>query len=391
MREIAAVTVGRSDFGAYRPIFLKLQSRPHVQLRIIVSGAHLLERFGLTEREIEAAGFPIFARVPSLCVGDTEEAVGRSIGQGVIGFAQLFSRYRPDILLVLGDRFDMFSAVLAALPFRIPVAHIHGGELTEGAIDDAIRHSISKMSHLHFAATEDYARRLEQLGEEPWRISVTGAPALDALNEVEPLEAEELESQFGIAVGSPSLLITFHPVTLESDQTTLQIDSMLKALDAVRADCVFSYPNADTNHGIIIERIEAYTEQRPHCRLVKNLGHRTYFSLMNAVSAMVGNSSSGIVEAASFRLPVVDIGTRQQGRIRSRNVIECGYQTKEIVAAIQKAIEPSFRRSLSDISNPYGDSHAAERIVERLVSVDLGPGLTMKRFTDIKGIAATEA
>ena len=389
MREIAAVTVGRSDFGAYRPIFLQLQSRAHVRFRIIVSGAHLLERFGLTEREIEEAGFPIFARVPALCVGDTEEAVGRSIGQGVIGFAQLFSRYRPDILLVLGDRFDMFAAVLAALPFRIPVAHVHGGELTAGAIDDAIRHSISKMSHLHFVSTEEYDRRLEQLGEEPWRISVTGAPALDALNEVEPLKPEELESQFGIDPGATSLLVTFHPVTLESDQTARQIDSLLKALDEVGADCVFTYPNADTNHGIIIEKIESYTGQRPHCRLAKNLGHRTYFSLMNAVSAMVGNSSSGIIEAASFKLPVVNIGTRQQGRMRPRNVIDCGYQTEEIVAAIHKAIDPSFKRSLSDMSNPYGDGHAAERIVERLVSVELGPDLTMKRFRDIKGITAT--
>ncbi len=382
MREIAAVTVGRSDFGAYRPIIRQLQSLDDVRLRVIVSGAHLREDFGLTWREIEDAGFPIFERIPSLCTGDTEEAIGRSIGEGVIGFSRLFSRFRPDILLVLGDRFDMFAAVAAALPFRIPVAHIHGGELTAGAIDDAIRHSISKMSHLHFVATEVYARRLRQLGEESWRISVTGAPALDAVSNFKPLDARELHTQFGINGASRSLLITFHPVTLETDQTGAHIDSLLNALTKVDVDCLFSYPNADTNHRVIIDRIEAYTRERPRCRLARNLGQRSYFSLMNAVSAMVGNSSSGIIEAASFKLPVVNIGSRQQGRVHPRNVIDCGYQTRDIVATIRNAVEPSFRRSLSGLSNPYGDGRAAERIAERLASVTLEPALTTKRFTD---------
>ncbi len=390
MREIAAVTVGRSDFGIYLPIFRQLQSRSDVQLRIIVSGAHLLEGFGSTDREIEEAGFQIFERVTSLVEEDTATAIAASIGRGVAGFGELFSRYRPDILLVVGDRFDMFAAVLAALPFRIPVAHVHGGELTEGAIDDAIRHSMSKMSHLHFVATEEYRQRLEQLGEEAWRITVSGAPALDNINQTEFLTDEEIVARFGIESGSTSLLITFHPVTLESEETATHIDCLLDAIDRLDARCVFSYPGADTNHTWIVERIEAYARKHSHCRLVRNLGQRAYFSLLKTVSAMVGNSSSGIIEAASFRLPVVNVGNRQRGRTQARNVVNCGYATREIVAAVGKATDESFRESLGDLVNPYGDGHAADRIVERLVSAPLDAELTMKRFADMKRTTTTQ-
>ena len=390
MREIAAVTVGRSDFGIYLPIFRQLQSRSDVRLRIIVSGAHLLDSFGNTDREIEEAGFRIFERVPSLVEEDTASAVAESIGRGVTGFGELFARYRPDILLVVGDRFDMFAAVLAALPFRIPVAHVHGGELTEGAIDDAIRHSISKMSHLHFVATEAYGQRLRQLGEEAWRISLSGAPALDSVGQTEFLTDGEIVARFGLKRGSTSLLITFHPVTLESEETANHIDGLLDAIDRLDARCVFSYPGADTNHTLIVERIEAYTREHSRCRLVQNLGQRTYFSLLNTVSAMVGNSSSGIIEAASFKLPVVNVGNRQRGRTQARNVVNCGYATEEIVAAVRKATDASFRESLRDLVNPYGDGHAADRIVERLVSAPLDAELTMKRFADMKQTTATQ-
>jgi len=380
MRTIGVVTVARSDYGLYLPVLRRVRAESDLRLHLIVAGTHLSPDFGLTVREIERSGFPIGERVEMLLSSDTPEGIAKSMGLGTIGFAQAYARFRPDILLVLGDRFEMHAAVVAALPFGIPVAHIHGGELTLGAIDDALRHSITKMSHLHFVATEEYARRVIQMGEEPWRVTVSGSPGLDGLLSTRPFSREELERRFRLDLSAPFLLVTYHPVTLEIEQLETQMRELLAALDEVGMVTVFTYPNADARSRLIIQMTREYAATRPHVQVVVNLGTPGYVSAMRLAAAMVGNSSSGIIEAASFRLPVVNIGTRQQGRTRGKNVIDVGYGRDEIIAGIRKATSPEFRAGLADLVNPYGDGHAAERIVQRLKEVELNDRLLRKRF-----------
>lgn len=380
MRTIGVVTVARSDYGIYLPVLRRIQADPDLHLHLIVAGMHLSPDFGLTVREIERDGFPIGDRVEMLLSSDTPEGIAKSMGLGTIGFAQSYARHRPDVLVVLGDRFEMHAAAVAALPFKIPVAHIHGGELTQGAMDDALRHSITKMSHLHFVATEDYARRVIQMGEEPWRVVVSGSPSLDTLLSTRLLGRKELERRYKLDLAQPFLLVTYHPVTLEVEQLETQMSELLAALDEVGVATVFTYPNADTRSRLVIQMIREYAASRPQAQVVINLGTPGYISAMQIAAAMVGNSSSGIIEAASFKLPVVNIGTRQQGRTRAKNVIDVGYSRAEIVAGIRKALSPEFRASLADLKNPYGDGHAAERIVQRLKEVELDDRLLLKRF-----------
>jgi UDP-hydrolysing UDP-N-acetyl-D-glucosamine 2-epimerase len=380
MRTIGVVTVARSDYGLYLPVLRRIQAEPDLRLHLIVAGTHLSPDFGLTVREIERGGFPIGDRVEMMLSSDTPEGVAKSMGLGTIGFAQAYARSRPDILLVLGDRFEMHAAVVAALPFGIPVAHIHGGELTLGAMDDALRHSITKMSHLHFVATEDYARRVIQMGEEPWRVTVSGSPGLDGLLSTRLFSREELERRYRLDLSAPFLLVTYHPVTLEIEQLETQMNELLAALDEVGMTTVFTYPNADTRSRLVIQMTREYAAARPHVQVVVNLGTPGYVSAMRFAAAMVGNSSSGIIEAASFQLPVVNIGSRQQGRARGKNVIDVGYGREEIAAGIRQALSPEFRASLVGLVNLYGDGHAAERIVRRLKEVELDDRLFRKRF-----------
>ena len=391
MRTIGVVTVARSDYGIYMPVLQRIQEDPDLYLHLIVAGMHLSPEFGLTVRAIEQDGFEINERIEMLLSSDTPEGIAKSMGLGTIGFAQAYARFRPDILLVVGDRFEMHAAVVAALPFKIPVAHIHGGESTEGAIDEVIRHSITKMSHLHFVATEVYAQRVIQMGEEPWRVVVSGAPSLDNLHSIRLPSHEELEKQYDLDLTGPFLLVTYHPVTLEYDQTEMQVRELLVALEEVDATLIFTYPNADTHGRLIIQMIREFIAERQQAQVVANLGTKGYFSMMKHAAAMVGNSSSGIIEAASFKLPVVNIGNRQRGRVRGKNVIDVGYTHADILAGIVRALSPEFCATLSDIVNPYGDGHAAERIVDRLKHVKLDDELLRKRFherQDVREIPA---
>jgi len=385
VKVVGVVTVGRSDYSIYLPILRRLQDDPELRLRLIVAGMHLAPEFGLTVREIEQDGFEVAERIEMLLSSDTPEGIGKSLGLGVIGFAQAYARSRPDILLALGDRFEMLAAVEAALPFRVPVAHVHGGELTAGAIDDAMRHAITKMSHLHFVATATYAARVVQMGEEPWRVIVAGAPSLDNLRHMSLLSPAELERQHGIPAGRSFVLATYHPVTLEVERTEAQMRALLGALEAVDLDIVFTYPNADTSGRLIIRMLEEFAARCRRARVVASFGPRVYFSLMNAAAAMVGNSSSGIVEAASFKLPVVNIGRRQEGRLRPPNVIDVGDTREEIAAGIAKARSAEFAAGLAELVNPYGDGHASERIVDTLRRVRVDDALLVKRFYDIGG------
>ncbi len=391
MRTIGVVTVGRSDYGCYVPLLRAMRQDPALRLQLIVGGMHLAAAFGLTVELITADGFDIAGRVDLRMSSDTPEGIATSMGIGMAGFAQAYARLRPDLLLVLGDRFEMYAAASAAVPFRIPIAHIAGGELTEGAIDNSFRHAMTKLSHLHFVATEEYAQRVIQMGEEPWRVTACGAVGLDHLRTFVASDRQALESLLGLSLDSAPLLVTYHPVTLEYDRAEAQIDALLEALESVARPLVFTLPNADTNNQVIRRRIEAFVGRHPSAALVPNLGTQAYFSLMARAAAMVGNSSSGIVEAPSFGLPVVDIGTRQAGRLRAANVIPCGYAAEEIRRAIARALAPEFRESLRGLRNPYGAGHAAARIVEALKGIAIDERLLVKRFHQVEVREAARA
>jgi len=392
MRTISVVTVARSDYGIYLPLLRRIQADPDLWLYLIVAGMHLSPEFGLTVKAIEADGFEIGERVEMLLSSDTPVGIAKSMGLGTIGFAQAYARFRPDILVVLGDRFEMHAAALAALPFKIPVAHIHGGETTQGVIDDALRHSMTKLSHLHFVSTQEYARRVIQLGEEPWRVIVSGAPSLDNLRVVRLLTREELAVRFGLHLDeTPFLLVTFHPVTLEYEQTEWQVTELLAALEACGLPVVFTMPNADTSGRTIAHMIGEFIATHSSAQAVDNLGTQGYFSMIALAAAMVGNSSSGIIEAPSFKLPVVNIGTRQHGRVRAANVTDVGYERAEIVEGIRTAVQPEFRESLRELVNPYGSGQASDKIVERLKEVVLNDRLVTKRFCDVPVLLPREA
>lgn len=385
MRVIGVVTVARSDYGIYLPLLRKIEADPELRLHLIAAGMHLSPEFGLTVEAIEADGFEVSERVEMLLSSDAPEGIAKSMGLGTIGFAQVYARFRPDILVVLGDRFEMHAAALAALPFKIPVAHIHGGELTQGAFDDALRHSITKLSHLHFVSTPEYAQRVMQLGEGPWRVVVSGALGLDNLHEIEFLTREELAERFGLVLdNTPFLLVTFHPVTLEFEQTEQQVAELLSALETCGLPVVFTMPNADTGGRTVARMIEEFVVAHPSAQAVDNLGTQGYFSVMTLAAAMVGNSSSGIIEAPSFELPVVNIGSRQQGRVEAANVIDVNCARTSIQEGIAKAIQPQFRAKLHDLYNPYGCAQASNRIAECLSKVTLDSRLIMKRFHDMQ-------
>jgi UDP-N-acetylglucosamine 2-epimerase (non-hydrolysing) len=382
VRRICVVTTSRADYGIYRPVLREITRRPGLELRLLVTGSHLLPQFGLTVSEIEADGYDTSQRAETLLSGDTPVAIVMSAAHAMIDLVECYCRLRPDLLMVLGDRYEMHTAVAAAVPFLIPVAHIHGGELTEGAIDDALRHSITKMSHLHFAATEVYADRIKQMGEESWRVTVSGAPSLDNLKGFAPLDDSALAERFGLKLDKPFLLATYHPVTLENESAEAKLDQMLRALGKLNMPVVFTYPNADTGSSRIISQVAAYLSETGRGWLVPSLGSQGYFSLMSRAAAMVGNSSSGIIEAASFNLPVVNIGNRQAGRVRAANVIDVGDSQPEIENGLQRVLDPAFRDSLANLQNPYGDGHAAERIVDKIQAVELGPKLLKKHFQE---------
>jgi UDP-hydrolysing UDP-N-acetyl-D-glucosamine 2-epimerase len=384
VRTIGVVTVGRSDYGIYLPILKRIRQDSDLRLHLIVAGMHLSPEFGFTVDAIQADGFAINDRVEMLLSSDTPEGAAKSMGLGTIGFSQVYARVDLDFLVVLGDRFEMHAAAIAALPFKLPVAHIHGGEITLGAIDDALRHSTTKLSHLHFVSTQEYARRVMQLGEQPWRVILSGAPSLDNLHSLELLSRHELEEEFHLELSDqPFLLVTYHPVTLALEQQESQVNELMAALDQCGLPVIFTMPNADPGHKEIQAAIKNYLAKHPSAQLVANLGTQGYFSMMKLAIAMVGNSSSGIIEAASFKLPVVNIGDRQAGRVRSPNVIDVKPNREHIFQGLQKAIDKKFRESLKAVKNPYGTGEASKIIVDSLKQVKITNELLVKRFFDV--------
>ncbi len=382
-RTIGVVTVARSDYGHLTPLLEALRDTPGIRLQLYVAGGHLSPRFGRTVEAIEADGWPVTDRIETAVASDAPAEVAAAAGAGVAGFARAFARGRPDLIVLLGDRLEMLSAAVAALPLAIPVAHLHGGEVTRGAIDEQARHAITKLAHLHFAAAEPYARRILQMGEEPWRVHCCGAPGLDRLARLPALPRAELARKIGLPLRRPTLIVTFHPVTLEPDAAAFHSDELAAALETVAGDVVITHPGADAAHQTVIRRMQALAAKRPGTRMVPALGDACYGSLLREADVMVGNSSSGLIEAPSFGLPVVNVGIRQEGRLRAANVIDVGYRREEIAAGIRRALEPGFRESLRGLVNPYGDGRAAPRIAKVLCAVALGPRLIQKRFVDL--------
>ncbi len=382
MRTVGLVTTSRSDWGILRPVAAALRRRSDLQLRIIAGGMHLCPSFGHTVDQVLADGFEVAHRLAYLQPGDSPRAVAESMGAGVSAFAALFVDWRPDLLLVTADRFDMFPAVVAATPFLVPIAHLHGGEATLGAFDDALRHAMTKLCHLHLVSTEEHARRVRQMGELPEHVHVVGAPGLDDVANLEPLSGRELQVEFGFVSGETNLLAVYHPVTRHYEEDARGAAAMFEALETYQANLVIVRPNADTGHRAIDRAIDAFCRRHPRARAVTSLPRRTFLSLMRAASAIVGNSSAGIWEAPSFRLPAVNLGARQEGRVRAANVIDCETTAPAIAAAIRRALDPGFIKTLDGLTNPYGDGRSAERIAHLLATTPLDPTLTLKPFVD---------
>lgn len=384
-RRVCVVTGTRAEYGLLYWLLREIEEDPALELQLAVTGMHLSPEFGLTAREIEADGFPVAERVEMLLSSDTPVGTAKAIGLGVIGFADAFSRLRPDILVVLGDRFEILAAAQAALVARIPIAHLHGGETTEGAFDEAIRHSITKMAHLHFVAAEPYRRRVIQLGENPKRVHNVGAPGLDHVRRTTLLDQASLEDAIGFELGEPTFLVTYHHATLSERSAADGARELLRALDRFpAAHLLFTKANADTGGRAINELLETYTASHPgRARVFASLGQQRYLSALRLVDIVIGNSSSGIVEAPALRVPTVNIGPRQQGRLRAASVIDCTDDADAIADAIERALSAAFQASLEGVVSPYGEGDTARRVVEVLREAALGEDLLMKPFCDV--------
>ena len=383
-RKICVVTGGRAEYGLLFWLMREIASHPALTLQVVATGMHLSPEFGLTYRQIEADGFQIDAKVEMLMSSDTPVGVAKSIGLGTIGFADAFARLAPDILVLLGDRFEAFSAAQAALVARIPIAHLHGGETTEGAFDEAFRHAITKMGHLHFTAAEAYRQRVIQMGEEPERVFCVGAAAIDAIRNLTLLSKEELAKVLGVRLAKRNLLVTFHPVTLEEDTAGNQFRELLAALDQLTdTHIVFTMPNADTGGRGIWSQTEEYVSANPgRAYAFKSLGQLNYLSALQFVDAVVGNSSSGLIEAPSFRIGTINIGDRQNGRIKASSVIDCEPDRESIKKAFEHLFSPEFQGSLRHVANLYGDGPVGKRIAQVLADYPL-EGILKKKFFNL--------
>jgi len=387
-RKICAVTTSRADFGHLKGLLKAIRSDSALQLQVIASGMHLAPEFGLTWREIEADGFEIDRKINLRVTGDSSLLNLKSIAMGLKHFAEAFAELKPEIVVLLGDRFELLAPAICALLLRIPIAHIHGGELTEGAIDDSVRHAITKFASLHFAATEPYRRRIIQMGESPSHVFSFGAPGLDALHGSKLLTRSQVEGEIGFQLRDAAALVTYHPVTREASSAERQVHCLLTAVKASGLRALFTMANADAEGARVNTLLQEACQQNPErFKWIPHLGHRRYLSCLRYFAVMVGNSSSGLTEAPSFRLPVVSIGDRQRGRVRARNVIDVPCSPAAILQGIKRAVSSRFRASLHGMRNPYDrfhDGHASGRIKDVLKDVCLSGNLLKKSFRDLR-------
>ncbi|MDD2493580.1 MAG: UDP-N-acetylglucosamine 2-epimerase [Tissierellia bacterium] len=382
---ICIATGTRAEYGLLKPLIEKIKAESDFTLQLLVTGAHLSPEFGLTYKQIETDGYSIDTKVEMLLSSDTPEGITKSMGLGIIGYADAFKRLNPDLLVILGDRYEMLSVASTALIYRIPIAHIHGGELTEGAYDDAIRHAITKMSSLHFTSTEAYRKRVIQLGEQPDRVFNVGAIGLDNFRSLKLLSKSELEKDLSIKFCKFNYLVGFHPETLSNSSIEEQFNELLQAID-VQQDSLFIFTkaNADTNGRIINHMIETYVENNPgNAVLFDSLGTLRYLSVMKGVTAVIGNSSSGILEAPSAPTATINIGDRQKGRIQAHSIINCKTDKGVIINAFNKVKGKEFRQLVDKVINPYGNGNASSQIMEVLKNTSLDK-LRLKKFYDIE-------
>ncbi|MBL8441111.1 MAG: UDP-N-acetylglucosamine 2-epimerase (hydrolyzing) [Betaproteobacteria bacterium] len=382
-RRICVVTGTRAEYGLLAWIMQLIRGDAELELQIIATGMHLSPEFGLTWRQIEDDGFRVDRKVEMLVSSDSPVGIAKSMGLGMIGMADALNDLHPDVLLVLGDRFEIFTAAAAALVARIPVAHLHGGEKTEGAFDEALRHSITKMSHLHFVAAEEYRRRVIQLGEAPERVHLVGGLGIDNIKRLKLLDRVALEDSLDLRLGEKNLLITFHPATLENATAADQMVELLAALDPLRdTQLIFTLPNADTDGRALIQMVHDFVAAHDNARAYTSLGQLRYLSCIAQVDGVVGNSSSGLIEVPYFSKGTIDIGDRQRGRLRAASVIHCEPERQDIARALATLYSTTFQQNLAAVENLYGTGGASERVVEILKMASLEP-LVKKHFYDL--------
>lgn len=387
MKRIGIMTGTRAEYGLLKPLMQEINKDNDLELYLIVSGMHLSPEFGMTYQEIEEDGFQMNAKVEMLLSSDSPAGISKSIGLGVIGFADEFQRADLDMLILLGDRYEALSAAISAMVMRIPIAHLHGGELTEGAIDEGIRHSITKMSYLHFTSTEQYRNRVIQLGENPERVFYVGALGVENIKKINLMTKEELEKSIHFEIDENTVVVTYHPVTLENNTVEEQFLNLLKVLDRnPKIRMIFTKANADTNGRIVNELIDKYAAQNSEraCAFM-SLGQKRYLSALKYCRIVIGNSSSGIIEAPSFGKPIINIGDRQKGRICADSVINCGYTQQEIQQAMETALTEEFENKARNCRNPYEKENTAANIISVIKDYLLNDKIKLKKgFYDIK-------
>ncbi len=385
MRKICVVTGTRAEYGLLKPVIEKLYHSSESELQLVITGTHLSEEFGSTWKEIEEDGYPIAARIPMPLDSDTPVGITRSMSVVLSGFADYFQQDRPNLVVVLGDRYEMLMVACASLMAGIPIAHIHGGEITEGAYDDAIRHCITKMSHLHFPSTEEYRNRIIQLGENPETVYNVGALGVENIKKLPLWTKERLEKDLGFSFSDHLILVTYHPTTLEDMDSRRQFENLLSSIDRRPwLQVIFTKTNADTDGKIINQMISEYVDKnRERCHAFASLGQIRYLSILQFCRAVVGNSSSGIIEVPSFHIPTVNIGDRQKGRMAAESVIHCGYKVEEIEKALEKAFSTEFRQKAKKARNPYEGEDTSQRIVEKLLEAARNGIERKKHFYDI--------
>lgn len=377
-RRIAVISTSRADYSHLYWVLKALQERPGVDLRLLVTGAHLSDRFGYTIRHIREDGFTVDGTCEALLDSNTDVGMAKTIGLTILSLADQLDRLRPDLLLLIADRYEMLGPAATALALRIPMAHIEGGDVSEGAVDDAVRNALTKMSHLHFTPTALARQRVLAMGEESWRVHHTGAPSLDHLRRSKLPGRRELEQTLGRTLDRPPCVVAYHPVTLLPDPAA-EVDALFQALETVRHPVVFCFPNADAGHQAIMDQARAFCARREDASLHVNLSAVDYWSLLQHAHLMLGNSSSGIMETPSLKLPCVNVGIRQQGREQAANIVDAAAEPAAIRDAIREAESDAFRARLANMENPYGDGHAGERIARVLSCVRLDPQLLMKK------------
>ena len=383
MKKILVVTGTRAEYGLLRWVIDGIAKSSLLELQLCATGMHLSPEFGLTFKEIEKDDYQIDSKVEMLLSADTSSAITKSMGLGLIGFADEFNRLNPDLILIVGDRYEIMCAAMAATIARIPIAHLHGGEATEGLIDEPIRHSVTKMSHLHFVAAEEYRKRVIQLGENPERVFRVGGLGVDNILRLDLLSKQELEHALDFELGTKNMLVTFHPVTLEGNTSGTQMRELLNSLSKFKDHkIIFTMPNADTDCRKIFKLIESFCMVNHHCRAFTSLGQLRYLSCLKYVDLVVGNSSSGLLEVPSFKIPTVNIGDRQKGRLKADSVINCNPKERQITDAIKRAISLDFKQFCKKVKNPYGNGGASEIIVQKLENLNFR-NLLKKKFFDI--------